>query len=591
MKLRDGKDYNDTSVYTEVDSKPDFLLCNFHKDSQSKVSLSFLDHQKKQSFSDQRISHKNIRDFKELSHKHVKTYNDEFKNLLVQKSVETFSITQTNKISEDFSNLVDGNEDKTVFTSTPLHSKFNCSNRIKKLSIQSNIASVDYNYGYFQALNFKTKNKCEENSLEDYVFHDISPTKISSFSINKTEKLNSDSSHKSSGYMTYGNESLKENCDIDFDHSFNHVQRSYFRQRRREWYLNRYKNVCNTYTPHFYAFYKWQYIFFKLFISTMIQIYNTISVNLQNIISKSCLYFHSISKNYINSRFQHNSFADNVWSNSCQIICCIKVTYYTSIQLFKSFLKQIANIFFSSAKINSSKKNAVHNLFVSKYFNQALLGLVILLFVAFIAHFIFLGYNHNSLPDLTENGVSNAIPFFLDEKEHIPAWRVIASNSKINLSENKFSLNTPVFLILHSGRSQQFNKLLELFQVLFSLGYNLIIPKHQLYRNEVSYAWKSIKKSYPSSTAYLWGENLDSSILSVYAQDFCSDSLPMSGIVVSAEDVISKNEKLKIWSCNCTLVNSDGIYHKFNSVFCPLKWKPRESFYESVIFCLQALHL
>ncbi|XP_065662026.1 uncharacterized protein LOC101241803 isoform X2 [Hydra vulgaris] len=590
MKLRDGRDYNDTSAYTEIDSKPNFLLCNFHKDSRTKVSLSFLDHQKKKNFSVQRISHKNIRDFKELSHKHVKTYNDEFKNLLVQKSVETFSINQTNKISENFSNLVDGNEDKTVFTSTPLHTKFNCSNRISKLSIQSNIASVDYNCGCFQALNFKTKSKCEENSLEDYVFHDISPTKIPSFSINKTEKLNSDSSHNCSGYMTYGNELLKENCDIDFDHSFNHVQRSFFRQRRREWYLNRYKNVCNTYTSHLYAFYKWQYIY-KLLISIMIQIYNTFSVNVQNIISKSCFYFHSISKNKRKSSFQHTSFASNVWSSSFQIICYIKVTYYTSTQLFKSFSKQIANIFFSSAKTNSSKKNAVHNLVLSKYFNQALLGLAVFLFVVLIAHFIFLGYNRNSLPNLTENGVSNAVPFFLDEKEHIPAWRVIASNSKINISESKFSLNTPVFLILHSGRSQQFNKLLELFQVLFSLGYDLIIPKHQLYRNEVSYAWKSIKKSYPSSTAYLWGENLDSSILSAYAQDFCSDSFPVSGIVVSAEDVISKNEKLKVWSCNCTLVNSDGLYHKFNSVLCPLKWKSHESFYESIIFCLQALHL
>ena len=85
----------------------------------------------------------------------------------------------------------------------------------------------------------------------------------------------------------------------------------------------------------------------------------------------------------------------------------------------------------------------------------------------------------------------------------------MASNSKLHSIERYFPEKSPVILFLHMGGYQRFTKIIELFQVLSSLGYHLIVPMNELNRDEVFHAWSSIKKMASNSIVYLWGDNLD----------------------------------------------------------------------------------
>ena len=62
-----------------------------------------------------------------------------------------------------------------------------------------------------------------------------------------------------------------------------------------------------------------------------------------------------------------------------------------------------------------------------------------------------------------------------------------------------------------------------IFKTLVSLGYHVIVPVNVLNEEEVSMAWSWVKEKAPSSSAYLWGDHIDSRfVLKYLSHFFCS---------------------------------------------------------------------
>ena len=308
MKLRGGKNYTDKSFKmpsllsptnkTHLENKEVVYMqtgvpTNVLEDPSLKVSVSLTRIRRKTNgFSSRTVSYKNLSDFKELSIEHVKT-NKCIYTKLHEKSCESLHPRQSIKISDDFSNFTDDAndaDDAPIFTSTPFHSRFNYSdNSISKLIQKPDVEPYPYDGNVTYPIpNLKSDIYCEKASLEDHVFHDISLTKPSQTYFDKTEKQHSENiSHKLDGTLPNRNRFLNENCDINIHHSLNHVQRSFFRQKRREWYLNRYMTGDKVYTNNFFFFHNWSYLFYKLSRRTQIQLYAIINV----IISRMQIFF------------------------------------------------------------------------------------------------------------------------------------------------------------------------------------------------------------------------------------------------------------------------------------------------------------
>ena len=119
--------------------------------------------------------------------------------------------------------------------------------------------------------------------------------------------------------------------------------------------------------------------------------------------------------------------------------------------------------------------------------------------------------SRNIIPDPNTLSVSKSQTIFLGATGNsIPAWHFLPPSAEILPPSKTFSDKSPVTLYLREGNDLNSDLQVNIFKTLVSLGYHVIVPVNVLNEEEVSMAWSWVKERAPSSSAYLWGDHLDS---------------------------------------------------------------------------------
>jgi len=92
----------------------------------------------------------------------------------------------------------------------------------------------------------------------------------------------------------------------------------------------------------------------------------------------------------------------------------------------------------------------------------------------------------------------------------IPAWHFLPPSVNVSPPAKIFSDESPITLYLRENREIDSDLQLKIFKTLVSIGYHVIVPINLLNEEEVSVAWSWIKEKAPKSSAYLWGDYVDS---------------------------------------------------------------------------------
>merc|ERR1712150_120206 len=138
-------------------------------------------------------------------------------------------------------------------------------------------------------------------------------------------------------------------------------------------------------------------------------------------------------------------------------------------------------------------------------------------------------------------------------------------------------------------------ELVNLYRILSSFGYHVIVPVSVLGADDVLRTWKWVKEQ-TSAHAYIWGYGFNASSLTNTAEMLCKDRLPPHGVVIAkqAEDEAAY-QTMEIWSCNCARA-LESMYKegslKYNYVKCPIVFKEQYSndVYTQVVTCLETVN-
>ena len=124
---------------------------------------------------------------------------------------------------------------ETEFISSACTARKNIS-RMQKKGLKQDMKSFVMNDTY----SYYTNNSSGKPSLEDLVFHDISCSEPGKLYDDNVSITTNHSFHKLNGSFIWSSddEDVTE-LDTNIHHSLSHVNRSKYRQKRREWYLNR----------------------------------------------------------------------------------------------------------------------------------------------------------------------------------------------------------------------------------------------------------------------------------------------------------------------------------------------------------------
>ena len=133
------------------------------------------------------------------------------------------------------------------------------------------------------------------------------------------------------------------------------------------------------------------------------------------------------------------------------------------------------------------------------------------LFIYIYFSFIYFSAGTNIILDPRTLSVSKSQTIYLGTTGNtIPAWHFLPPSATLLPPAKTFSNESPVTLYLREGNEMSSDLQLNIFKTLVSLGYHVIVPVNVLNEEEVSMAWSWIKEKAPSSSAYLWGDHLDS---------------------------------------------------------------------------------
>lgn len=192
--------------------------------------------------------------------------------------------------------------------STPKAKQKPISKKMNKITTKIAGTASQYNkqYGFF-------------NSLEDHVFHDTSYRTVTSFegasNLEYDYHQNNESFHylyklDGSSLGNYSDVSDSENSlNSDSDIGFvNHYKRGLFRQKRRDWYLNRRKSTLVLERKSFI------YYYFLLLKVIMLSVIRKTSKSVSRLILKRWNGFIYLQRKYISTTFVHYSLSNGIYS-------------------------------------------------------------------------------------------------------------------------------------------------------------------------------------------------------------------------------------------------------------------------------------
>ncbi|XP_066922661.1 uncharacterized protein [Clytia hemisphaerica] len=596
-----------------------------------------------------------------------------------RKSVRTVTTTSnTNYISkkENISEVVLNGSYQVAKTSTPIEkqtrtkSKVECTpinngfyeNSSHVSSLEKSAKSSSQKQTFFQSKLKKTSTCASQkqtvflNSLEDHVFHDTSYKKVALFENDEQEEeqqmvSRTPQSLDNSFHYLYklNGSSLNDYSDLSEDEnlfenkvqqnvSVNHQRRSLFRQKRRDWYLNRrnFSTHINTNKKFFiltlvttYILTLWKKLTHlallrrTLFMITRLYSRFSILSIVHSLIRKLELYASSVVVFFLNyaSRAVLVIYECVKWL-FMKLLSCFTgfASLFTAVKNEKLSQKSFAlcsyvctktTSFWSMVKkrclillgfIEETKDEIV--VFIFGGTNCCVSILLIILTLPFLLLFLtlFSQVSKIVIPDPSSLSVSKSQTIFLGTSGNtIPAWHFLPPSAEILPPSKTFNDESPVTLYLREGNDLNSDLQLNIFKTLVSLGYHVIVPVNVLNEAEVSIAWSWVKEKAFSSSAYLWGDHIDSSTLTGYAKDFCTQRIPPDGVIIETEHQSSQNShrSLEIWSCNCTNVeskNSDEVeeskYHRYTHVKCPLSDLDvsLEDVYNHIVACIAAVN-
>lgn len=395
----------------------------------------------------------------------------------------------------------------------------------------------------------------------------------------------------SSKYDFSGDE-LDVNCVI------NHPNRSYYRQKRREWYLNRRNRLRNTVvTSHK----RW----WRRYITQLIHIIMFITSLTYAVTSTTTSYIKIACMGVVTCLSMIIKVA------LLPIIYLVKLILYILVSVkntIVSIFTKFACLFVSkSVKEVVGSEETITSTTTHKRSKKSCLYIFFwLLFVAVLFSAILLGFNEKSnieeiiapIPNPHKSGISNAYPIYIaSENVKIPAWHIypnLPSPSVTHPKKHTLSDKSPVVLYLRQEGSVDAAKLKNLYQTLSSLGYHIVVPTNILSQHDVLKTWKWIKAQ-SNATAYLWGYDMNAEALTVTAKLFCKNLIPPNGVLI-AKEIKNSNlqQSMEIWSCNCAL-SADGDTNasdfKYNHVKCPIAFNNDvNDVYSKVVACIETVN-
>lgn len=431
-------------------------------------------------------------------------------------------------------------ETRTVEDGEDLHdSELDSFSRIIEKSRNRNRLETPVNRHIVSASN----DRDQDESIEDSIFEDLSKPVIYSKTFNYMSDVDSPRSPPNrSTNMSFSYFDAGASPSV----SLNHARWSRHHHWRREWYLNRWSlNAVRTQSKRWLQ-------------STYVQVIS-ILISIQTFFAAKISAFQSI----INS----------IW------YCDVKRQRRRRAVFVYHKGHHISRI---SEEVDEEDAAAFCTIFVTRI----LLCVIMFLLIGFLLWPHNISFGGSPIFNLTKHGMKNVR--YLKFSEHqrvVPSWHVlpvgVAEKSNV---KNKF----PVTFYIHNTYDKSITKQIEIFKVLSSTGYNVIIP---IYPDcDLVAGWKGMCKLFGDSPVVLWGEKGVGSDMQELAKELCKEGFPPAGVVIETEQKFDKSvhvKELEVWTCNCTTTRmSNGLPFSYSHVKCPLEI---DNLSKDIVHCLQAL--
>jgi len=461
-----------------------------------------------------------------------------------------------------------------------------------------------------------------DNSLEANLFHDISFAKTAKYFISKfyDNNVSENKFYKLDGTFLTSDIDFSDNEEennLNLYKTTNHVKRSIYRQKRRDWYLQRYEynyNERNKFSQLLYLVIFYVYIILRrikknvLFIKTHVIKTITKVTFLQSIITKTQFI---ISRLFLQTFLYIRKTIYTLFNTSIKRFyrfILFTSSYFRSHFSFynidslnskeKLVLEGERDVFDGEEKLNKSKeKDRPLGLCFGCCLWIAVIALLVPLIFMLVGMYSIKEEIEVDVPNPMLHGLHNTLSFIIETENHkIPLWHFYPNSANIN---NLPLINEgPAILYLRKHGEITRPKRLAVYESLASLGYHIIVPIDLVNDEQRNIVWTWMKKTMNKSALYIWGDHLETKQLTTYAKDFCDKLIPPSGVIIEVANKHPslQHRSLEVWSCNCTTVSTDSdLYHQYNHVKCPFTMfadnvESHEDIYNQIVTCIQALH-